>query len=323
MDSLAAELQLIGNSRAIWEVKQKLPLVSTCDASVLISGETGTGKEILARTIHELSHRSNKPFVAFNCGGIPKDLFENELFGHKRGAYSQAFEDRKGLIEVASEGTLFLDEIDSLPLDVQPKLLRLLQEREYRIVGDNTLRRADLRFIAATIANLADRVSEGAFRADLFYRLSIFNRYLPPLRDRKGDISPLAVHFVRRFGQRYGKKSLKISEESTAYLMSYNWPGNIRELEHAVHRAVVLCSEKELQPEHFDLPVCESKPDLQDCNQSYHNLEKRILDTFEAEYISKLLKAHRGNVSSAARSARLDRRTFQRLMAKHRINRSV
>lgn len=320
---MAADLRLIGNSQAIRDVKQKLPLVSICDASVLINGETGTGKEILARTIHELSHRSKKPFVAFNCGGIPKDLFENELFDHKRGAYSQAFEDRKGLIETASEGTLFLDEIDSLPLNVQPKLLRLLQEREYRIVGDNTLRRVDLRFIAATIANLAERVSEGTFRADLFYRLSIFNMNLPPLRERKGDISALAAHFIGRFGQMYGKKNLRISEESTEYLMSYNWPGNIRELEHAIHRAVVLCSEKVLHPEHFDLPVCETKTDLQDRDQSYHNLKRRILDTFEAEYISKLLKTHRGNVTSAARSARLDRRTFQRLMAKHRINRSV
>ena len=320
---MAPDLQLIGTSSAIRDVKQKLALVSTCDATVLITGETGTGKEILARTIHELGHRSSKPFVTINCGGLPKDLIENELFGHKRGAYSQAFEDRKGLVEVTAGGTLFLDEIDSLPLDVQPKLLRLLQEKEYRIVGDNRIQKVDLRFIAATITNLADRVSEKSFRADLFYRLSIFNLHLSPLRDRKEDIPHLADHFVKRFGQKFGKKDLKVSEEALAHLMSYNWPGNIRELEHAVHRAVLWCCEGELQPAHFELPIYESKPDIHDWNQPYHQLKKQILDSFEGEYIFRLLRRHRGNVTFAARSARLDRRTFQRLMVKHGINRTV
>ena len=317
---MAPDLQLIGVSRSIRDVKQKLALVSTCDVTVLISGETGTGKEILARTIHELSHRSSKPFVTINCGGLPKDLVENELFGHKRGAYSQAFENRTGLVKVSSGGTLFLDEIDSLPLDVQPKLLRLLQEKEYRIVGDNKIQKVDLRFIAATINNLADRVKEKSFRSDLFYRLSVINLHLTPLRDRKEDIPHLTDHFVRRFAQKYGKNNLKVSEEALAYLVSYDWPGNIRELEHAVHRAMVWCREDELQPAHFDLPTYESKPDIRDWNQPYHQLKKQILDSFEAEYIFKLLRRHAGNVTSAAYSARLDRRTFQRLMVKHGIN---
>jgi transcriptional regulator with GAF, ATPase, and Fis domain len=320
---MAPDLQLIGNSQSIRDVKEKLPSVSTCDATVLITGETGTGKEILARTVHRLSHRSSKPFVTINCGGLPKDLVESELFGHKRGAYSQAFENRKGLVEATSGGTLFLDEIDSLPLEVQPKLLRLLQEKEYRIVGDNRIQKVDLRFIAATITDLTDRVIEKSFRADLFYRLSIFNLHLTPLRDRKEDIPHLTDHFVKRFGQKYGKNSLKVSEEAQAHLMGYNWPGNIRELEHAVHRAVLWCCEKELQSAHFDLPICGSKPDLQDWNQPYHRRKKQILDSFEAEYISKSLKRHGGNVTSAARSARLNRRTFQHLMVKHGISRTV
>jgi transcriptional regulator with PAS, ATPase and Fis domain len=323
MEPMTPGLQFIGASRAIRDVKQMLPSVSTCDATVLITGETGTGKEILARTIHELSHRSNKPFVTINCGGLPKDLIESELFGHKRGAYSQAFENREGLVEATSGGTLFLDEIDSLPLDAQPKLLRLLQEKEYRIVGDNRIQKVDLRFIAATITNLADSVTKRSFRADLFYRLSIFNLRLSPLRDRKDDIPHLTDHFVKRYGRRYGKENLKVSEEVVAHLMSYDWPGNIRELEHAVHRAVLWCCEKELQLAHFDLPIYELKPDLQDWNQPYHHLKKQILDSFEAAYISKLLKRHRGNVTSAACSARLNRRTFQRLMVKHGINHTV
>jgi DNA-binding NtrC family response regulator len=317
------DFQLIGACQAISDIKQRLPLVAASEATVLITGETGTGKEVLARSIHELSERNNKPFLAINMGGIPKDLIENEIFGHKRGAYSQAFENRRGLVEEAAGGTLFLDEIDSLAIDVQPKLLRLLQEKEYRIIGDNRLKKVDVRFLAATVTNLEERVRERTFRADLFYRLSVFHLKLPPLRDRREDIPHLAIHFVRSFGEMYGKKDLKISEEAIPHLMGYNWPGNVRELEQAVHRAVIWCAEDELQPVHFDLPFDEPKENNLDWEQSYHQLKKNIIDSFEAEYIFKLLKMHRGNVTSAARSARLDRRTFQRLMAKHGINRTV
>ncbi|MHC4565618.1 MAG: sigma-54 interaction domain-containing protein [Planctomycetota bacterium] len=320
---MATTSQLIGTSDAISDIKQKLPVVSACDATVLITGETGTGKEVLAKTIHEQSNRSGGPFVPINCGALPRELVENELFGHRKGAYSQAFDNQKGLVDVASEGTLFLDEIDSLPLEIQPKLLRLLQEREYRPVGDNRLKKVDLRFIAAALTNLADRVRDRTFRADLYYRLTIFHMHLPPLRDRKDDIPSLAAYFVGRFGQAYGKGKLTISEEALAHLTSYNWPGNIRELEHAVHRAAVWCQTGELRPEHFDLPTFEDKSEPQDWNQPYHDLKEQILVSFEQEYICKILKLHEGNVSAAARSARLDRRTFQRLMAKHDINHDI
>lgn len=320
---MATDLEFIGNSEAIREIKQKLTVISACDATVLITGETGTGKEILARTIHKESDRSNSPFIAINCGGMPKDLFENELFGHKRGAYSQAFENREGLVEAASGGTLFLDEIDSLPLDVQPKLLRLLQEGEYRPLGDNRLKKTDLRFVVAALTNLADRVMDKTFRADLYYRLTIFHIHLPPLRDRKDDIPALTAYFVERFGQTYGKQGLSISDEALAHLVSYNWPGNIRELEHAVHRAVVWCQTKVLRAVHFDMPKIEDKSMPQDWNQPYHYLKEQILTDFEQRYVCKILELHDGNVSAAARSAQLDRRTFQRLMVKHGINHDV
>ncbi len=318
---MVTDIQFIGTSQPIREIKQKLPLLSACDATILITGDTGTGKEILARTVHRLSQRKEKSFVTVNCGGVPKDLIENELFGHKRGAYTQAFESTSGLVEVASGGTLFLDEIDSLPLEAQPKLLRLLQEREYRIIGDNRLQKIDVRFIAATVTDLEARTRERSFRADLFYRLNIFHLHLPPLKDRKQDIPTLATHFVERFGNMYQKKNLEISEEALSVLMSYDWPGNIRELEHAIHRAVVSSQDKELKPVQFDLPTSKAESDVLDLNQPYHHLKDKILCSFEEEYISRLLEIHRGNVTSAARSARLDRRTFQRLMNKHGISR--
>ena len=204
------------------DIKAKLLTVASCDATVLITGETGTGKEVLAKKTHELSPRSHRPFVAINCGGMPKDLLENELFGHKRGAYSQAFETRKGLVEAARGGTLFLDEIDSLPLDMQPKFLRLLQEKEYRVLGDNSQKTADLRFISASNLNLEECVKERMFRPDLFYRLSVFHIHVPPLRERKEDIPSLAVYFLKRFGKIYGKENLQISKDAIRHLLQYD-----------------------------------------------------------------------------------------------------
>ncbi|MFX0201193.1 MAG: sigma 54-interacting transcriptional regulator [Candidatus Hodarchaeota archaeon] len=318
---MVTDIKFIGDSKLIREIKQKLPLLSACDATILITGDTGTGKEILARTVHRLSHRKEKAFVTVNCGGVPKDLIENELFGHKRGAYTQAFESTSGLVGVASGGTLFLDEIDSLPLEAQPKLLRLLQEKEYRIIGDHRLQRVDLRFIAATVTNLEACVRERSFRADLFYRLNIFHLHLPLLKERKEDIPALATHFIQHFGNIYQKKSIKISDGAVNLLMSYDWPGNIRELEHAIHRAVVSSHDKVLNPGHFDLPATRAETDFMNFNQPYHHIREKIISDFEVKYISRLLEKHQGNVTSAARAARLDRRTFQRLMNKHGISR--
>lgn len=316
---MADGIRYIGSSRAIQDIKEKLTTVAACDASVLITGETGTGKEVLAKNIHEFSLRSRMPFIALNCGGMPRELVENELFGHKRGAYSQAFENSKGLVEEARGGTLFLDEIDSLPMDNQPKLLRFLQEKEYRILGDSRLKKVDLRFMSASNLDLEERVKEGAFRSDLFYRLSIFHIHLPPLRERTEDIPRLAEHFLKKYGKIYGKQHLEISREAIVQLVKQDWMGNIRELENALHRAVVSCAGPELQPRHLDLPKIESNEEHLDWTQPYHHLKRKIIDSFESQYVGKLLREHRGNVSSAARSAHLDRRTFQRLMAKHKL----
>jgi two-component system response regulator GlrR len=314
---------MIGNSQAMYEVKRKLYTISlVSEANILITGETGTGKEVVAKTIHEMSTRRNSLFVSINCSGIPKELVENELFGHKKGAYSQAYNNRKGLVDEAAGGTLFLDEIDSLPLDVQPKLLRLLQEKEYRAIGDNRLIKADVRFIAASTANLEECIRNKTFRSDLYYRLSIFHMYLPPLRDRKDDILLLVEHFVKQLCKIYAKRNLQVSEEALECLMNYNWPGNVRELEHAVHRAVVGCADTELLPQHFDLPNNMSKQDGLDLCKSYHAQKRKILNNFEAEYVYNLLKKYKGNVTSAARSARIDRRSMQRLMSKHNIKRN-
>ena len=230
---------ILGNSAGVRRVLDQIEVVAPTDAGVLILGETGTGKELVARAIHERSRRRERPLVKVNCTAIPGELFESEFFGHVRGAFSGAFKDRVGRFQLADAGTLFLDEVGDLPPETQPKLLRILEHGEFETVGEDKTRRADVRVIAATNRDLKGAVGAGRFREDLYYRLSVFPIELPPLRERKEDIPVLAAHFFEAACKRFNRPRLRLTESETNRLLGYDWPGNVRELQNVVERAVI------------------------------------------------------------------------------------
>jgi formate hydrogenlyase transcriptional activator len=232
--------QIIGNSPALETVLEQVERVAPTDSTVIIQGETGTGKELIAHAIHNLSARAGRPFVRLNCAAIPLDLLESELFGHEKGAFTGAIAQKIGRFELADKGTLFLDEIGDIPQALQPKLLRVLQEQEFERLGSTRTHQVDVRLVAATNRDLAEMVNHGQFRSDLYYRLNVFPVQLPPLRERPEDIPALVTHFVERFGRRMGREINQIPPETLSALSAYQWPGNIRELQNLIERAVIL-----------------------------------------------------------------------------------
>lgn len=306
---------LIGESVLFIKALRQIPRLARCDATVLLSGETGTGKELAARAIHYLSSRSGGPFIPVNCAALPEALLENELFGHAKGAYTDASLPQQGLIAEAESGTLFLDEIDGLSLTAQAKLLRFLQEGEYRPLGGTKSLRSNARIVAATNTNLVERAKAGTFREDLYFRLHILSLPLPPLRDRPEDIPLLSRYFLKKYCRRFRSEYKSLSPGALLKLASYDWPGNIRELEAVIQRAIVLSSVPLIQAEEIDLPAGISTPSNHDF--PFQTLKRRTIDLFEKSYLSQLLMAHRGNVSRAAKDAGKDRRAFRRLMEKH------
>ena len=307
--------QLIGESASFRSAADQIPLIAGCDANVLIVGETGTGKELYARAIHYSSARSGQPFMPVNCGAIPVELVENELFGHTRGAYTGANSLQVGLIEEANGGTLFLDEIDCLPIFAQVKLLRFLQEKEYRPLGSPRMRHANVRVIAASNVNLPEAVDNGRVRQDLFYRLNIISLTLPPLRERREDITLLANHFLAVYARESGKRVTNFSEEALHLLLVHLWPGNVRELEHVIERAVVLCAGETIQAS--DVLVTHSPFEAR---ESLQQAKAREIARFEKNYIQGVLAACRGNITRAAQVARKNRRAFWQLIQKHQID---
>jgi len=308
--------QLIGQSLIFLQQAQKISLIAACEANVLIVGETGTGKELYARAIHYGSARAGRPFMPVNCGAIPAELVENELFGHIRGAYTSASNLQVGLIEEANGGTLFLDEIDCLPVHAQVKLLRFLQEKEYRPLGSSRMKRADVRVIAASNLNLEEAVDTGKVRQDLFYRINIISLTLPPLRDRREDIPLLARHFLAKYSREFDSQVRDFSEEAMDMLMIYSWPGNVRELEHAVERAVVLCNKPSIQASDIIL----SNQTRNGKRESLREAKAKEIERFEKNYIQGVLSACRGNISRAARISQKNRRAFWQLIQKYRID---
>ncbi|MBV8857553.1 MAG: sigma 54-interacting transcriptional regulator [Acidobacteria bacterium] len=255
----AAFAGIIGQSSGLRHVLQLVEKVAATNATVLLLGETGTGKELIARAIHERSPRKTQPLVAFNCAAVPGSLFESEFFGHERGAFTGAHMQRAGRLELADRGTLFLDEVGELPPELQPKLLRLLQERTYERVGSSRTRNVDIRLVAATNQNLEEMVGECQFRSDLYYRLNVFPIRIPPLRERRQDIPLLVRHFTKKYSRQIGKRIDTVSEATLQSLMSWHWPGNIRELQNVIERCVILAEDAVLRLEPGALPA-ETQP---------------------------------------------------------------
>lgn len=291
-------------------------LMAQSNATCLLQGETGTGKELFARAIHYMGERKHRPFVPVNCGAIPDSLFENEMFGHVRGAYTDARQTQPGLLTHAANGTLFLDEVDCLSASAQVKLLRVLQEREYRPVGSAKSVATDVRVIAATNSDLRKRVQQQLFREDLFHRLNVLRLLIPPLRERPGDFGLLARNFVRDFARRYKRPEPRISEDAYCAVEGYDWPGNVREMEAVFERAVLLSSTGVITAEDLGIPVNMARnAEMTDMRSA----KNRVIMHFERTYLSELLFQCTGNISRAARIAGKERRSFQRLLRKHNL----
>jgi DNA-binding NtrC family response regulator len=308
--------QLIGESPNFVAEISKILVVAKSDITVLISGETGTGKEMVGRAIHYLSSRAGNPFVPINCGAIPVELMENELFGHDRGAFTGASGARSGLIQEAEQGTLFFDEVNCLPLQAQVKLLRFLQSKEYRPLGSTKSLTGDLRIIAASNANLEAEVEAGTLRRDLYYRLNVVPIVLPPLRSRSSDIILLARHFLAHYAEKLNSPVVDFSSDAERKLLLYSWPGNVRELEHVIERVAVLCTERIIQAHHIVLPGEIEQP----VRLSFQEMKAQVVSRFESDYIRNLLTVYRGNITQAAHAAQKERRTFWELMRKHKID---
>jgi DNA-binding NtrC family response regulator len=314
--------KLVGGSRAFRDAIGILPAAAGSDASVLITGETGTGKELVAHAIHYLGGRAPFPFVAVNCGALTDTLLEDELFGHARGAFTGADRPREGLVAHAHRGTLFLDEVDCLTPRAQVALLRLLQDRRFRPVGSSEVRHADVRFVAAANAPLLELVEHGRFRADLYYRLCVFPIVLPPLRDRREDIPALAAHFLA-IHARQGHDGLGLSPSARAALLACRWPGNVRELENVMIRAARLCDGDTVEVRHLGLPAAPASDPAWSAPGGpgpYRTLKRLAVQSFERDYLIRLLQASEGNVTRAARLAGKERRDLGRLLKRHQLD---
>jgi two-component system response regulator HydG len=320
VDRAAKPDGIVGSSRAMERIHDVIERVSSSDASVLIQGETGAGKEVIARRVHETSRFKDGPFVAINCAAVPPTLLESELFGHVRGAFTDAKVDRVGLFAKANGGTLFLDEIGELPRDIQPKLLRALQERTVRPVGGTTEVRFDARVIAASNRDLEDEVAEKRFREDLYYRINVVRIDVPSLRERGGDVLELAQHFLSFHAASSGKPVLRMSAEVAKRLMEYRWPGNVRELANCIARAVAFAQFDELTVEDLPDRIRSYRPDRFVISVE-HDVEIVTLVELERRYVNKVLDLFNGNKTRAAQVLGIDRRTLYRKAEKWAENR--
>ena len=309
--------RLVGTSEGLKDALLQVQRVAPSDTTVLILGESGTGKELLARSVHQLSARAKGPFVAINCAAIPESLLENELFGHEKGAFTGASARKLGRVEMAQGGTLFLDEIGELPLSLQPKILRLVQEKQFDRVGGTETRTVDLRLVTATNRDLKAMVAAREFREDLFFRLSVIEISIPPLRARRDDILSLAESFLQKFSRDAGRRRpLTLSAASVRALSEHAWPGNVRELQNGIERAVILCSGDVVEPEHLRIDTQASpRPsmaDVIDLSGSIADVRDRAADAAEAEMVARALAAADGSVEQAAAALGLTTNAFRK-----------
>jgi DNA-binding NtrC family response regulator len=316
---------MIGRSMRMRQIFGLIKKIAPMDVTVMITGETGTGKELAARAIHELSPRSKGPFVVLDCGAIPPNLIESELFGHEKGAFTGADRSRPGAFERADGGTIFLDELGELSLELQPRLLRVLEQREVRRVGANSVREIDVRVVAATNRDLQREIQAGNFREDLFFRLSVINIGLPALRERRDDIPVLVRRLLRdpQVAARHGQK--RFSEQAMSVLMTYDWPGNVRELVNVVQHVLTFADGEVIDVSDLPARFLEESPQaggglMVDDNLSFKEAKESLLESFEREYIANILRQCDGNISEAARRSGLHRKSIERLAKKYELD---
>jgi len=303
--------EFVCKSRQLKDILALIKKIAPADSPVFIQGESGTGKELVANTIWHYSRRNNSPVIALNCANFSENLIESEIFGHEKGAFTDAFQTKYGLVEVADKGTLFLDEIAEMPLALQAKLLRFLDSGEFRRVGGNKMLNVDVRVIAATNKELKDFIKAGRFREDLYYRLNVINITIPPLRERKEDIPELADYFLKKYSRKLSKDIRSFEREAVEILNGYQWPGNARELENVIERAVIICDSNKIRLEDLSIPA------------AYAATEKgsaQSLEDMEKEYILRVLKDANGNQSKASHVLGIDRKTLYLKLKKYGIN---
>ena len=317
---------IVGKSPAMVHIFAAITKIADSDINVLVSGASGTGKELIARSIHANSRRNGKAFVPINCGALPENLVESEIFGYERGAFTGAAKAKPGLLEEANGGTFFMDEIGELPTALQVKFLRVLEDGKFRRLGSNQEREVSVRLICASNQNLEQQVEEGEFREDLFYRINTFPIHIPPLRDRRDDIVLLANHYLHLFAEKNDKEVSGISPEALDLLRNCKWRGNVRELQNAIERALILSDGELIQPDH--LPDSVRKAEAASTTEStgyyldlpFKDAKERLIEDFERRYIVDVLKNFKGNVSRSAEHCGIDRRSLHRLLAKHQID---
>lgn len=331
MEDLVARLReakssakLVGKAPAFQQVIECLPRIATSDVTALVTGETGTGKELVARSIHYLSPRAAMPFVPVNCGALPDTLLESELFGHERGAFTDAHASKCGLIALAEKGTLFLDEVESLSPKAQVTLLRVLQDKKYRAIGSTVERTVDVRVIAATNAPLEELIEEGTFRSDLYYRLKVLIIHMPPLRDRGRDILLLANHFLKKHIPQ-GRELLHLSDAAQSAMLAYDWPGNVRQLENTIVRAIHMCRAKTIDVQDLGIPAMLTNGRAQPTDEpveygSFREMKQKVVESFESDYLKQLMQEHQGNITRAATAAGKDRRDLGKMLKKYGID---
>lgn len=312
---------IIYRSESMLSVIEMIKKVSKGKINVMIFGESGTGKELVARAIHKLSHGEGHPFVPVNCGALPESLFESELFGYEKGAFTGALKTKPGLMEFANDGTFFFDEIGDLSLSLQVKLLRILEERKIRRIGGQKEIDIDVRIIAATNKNLENAVNQGLFREDLYYRLNACTIELPPLRERRDDIIPIINHFLIKISQKDGITSKVLTSEAAEALKNYSWPGNIRELQNVIQKIYYLCQSQVITIDDLPLPLNKNDRfiDKLTMDQNYKDAKNSVIEKFDVAYLTHHLKKNNGNISRTAQECGIDRRSIHRMLAKYEI----
>jgi len=314
------QYKIVGISKSIKTILDNIRIIASTDSTVLITGESGTGKELVARTIHHLSNRRNQNFVAVNCGAIPETLLESEFFGYKKGAFTGADFDKSGLFQEANNGTIFLDEIGELPLQLQVKLLRVLQEREIRPLGSNSSIKVNVRVIAATNRNLQSLIEEGKFRSDLYYRLNVVNIHVPPLRERHDDIPLLANYFLAKFSHKYNKNVVGFSNIVMDSFIKYDWPGNVREMENVIERAVILARKNTIEATELPEEIFGNKKLETFFTNNMIVSYKKAKEMFDKEYITRLLEHTKGNIKKAAEISGRYRTDIYDMIKKYEID---